>query len=255
MIRGLPHPHSCPLTTANTISKVTDGATAQSSEANVNSSSPKMNIRRRPIRSASFPAASKNAANTMLYAFSTHDRFEIEVPLNDRSMFGKAMFTIVASTNATVAPSAAIASTVRGSGPRLRTQSLDQVRVGLERLAGSAPAKLADAGQGLPVHESDRLDVRLDHQVGVLARSSDGVGAPDHHARHERLTQLGDPRVATGQHTPERPSEPGDSTEVGTGEVAHPAGHVERDHWSFAGPGHRRHRQVVEHPTVHEHPS
>ena len=33
-------------------------------------------------------------------------------------MFGNAMFTIVASTNATAAPSYAIASTVRGAGPR-----------------------------------------------------------------------------------------------------------------------------------------
>ncbi len=67
--------------------------------------------------SAIRPAATRNAAKTMLYAFSTHDSDEIEVPLNDWAMLGKAMLTIVASTNATAAPSEAIASTRRGTAP------------------------------------------------------------------------------------------------------------------------------------------
>jgi hypothetical protein len=54
----------------------------------------------------------RNAANTMLYAFRTHDSVEIEVPGNERAMSGNAMFTIVASTKATAPPSEAIASTV-----------------------------------------------------------------------------------------------------------------------------------------------
>src|SRR5690242_3183256 len=77
-----------------------------------------MNMRRRPTRSAIRPAATRNAANTMLYAFRIHDSEEIEVPGNDLAMLGNAMLTIVASTNATAAPRDAITSTVTGEGPR-----------------------------------------------------------------------------------------------------------------------------------------
>jgi seryl-tRNA(Sec) selenium transferase len=70
----------------------------------------------------------------MLYAFSTHERDAIEVPLKECAMLGNAMLTIVASTNATAAPNEAIASTRRGVGaPRLTT---------LVATAGSTPAAL-----------------------------------------------------------------------------------------------------------------
>ena len=49
-----------------TISSAGDGAIAHSSDAKVNSSTPKMKMRLRPIRSASFPTGTRNAANTML---------------------------------------------------------------------------------------------------------------------------------------------------------------------------------------------
>jgi hypothetical protein len=48
-----------------------------------------MKKRRRPSRSAILPAATRNAANTMLYAFSTHESDEIDVPLNDPLMSGR----------------------------------------------------------------------------------------------------------------------------------------------------------------------
>lgn len=91
-----------------------DGASAHSSDAPVNSSSPKMKARRRPIRSAMRPAATRNAAKTMLYALRTQESVEIDVPWNVRAMLGNAMLTIVASTKATAAPSDAIARTVEG---------------------------------------------------------------------------------------------------------------------------------------------
>ena len=110
-------------TTRKAISSSADGATAHNTDAAVNNSSPKMNARRRPMRSAIRPAATRNAANTMLYAFRTQDSDEIDVPGNERPMLGNAMLTIVASMNATAAPSDAIASTTRGSGPRRRRGS------------------------------------------------------------------------------------------------------------------------------------
>ena len=57
-------PSAC--TTRKATSGPSDGATAHSSEAAVNSSRPKTNMRRRPSRSAIRPAATRKAANTML---------------------------------------------------------------------------------------------------------------------------------------------------------------------------------------------
>ena len=53
-------------TSRNTISAVTEGASAQAAEASVKTLNPATNIRRRPTRSASRPAATRNAAKTML---------------------------------------------------------------------------------------------------------------------------------------------------------------------------------------------
>ncbi len=54
-----------------------DGARPPSADAAVNSAIAARNTRRRPMRSASTPAGTRHAANTMVYAFSTHDRVEV----------------------------------------------------------------------------------------------------------------------------------------------------------------------------------
>src|SRR6059058_1161547 len=99
-------------------------------------------------------------------------------------MFGNAMLTIVASTNATLAPSEAIASTVRGADPcrrrisasgagasrggeasmgtggiarcpGLRGQLAGQVRVRGERLTRGTSSDLDHARHRLPIHQAD----------------------------------------------------------------------------------------------------
>ena len=57
-------PSAC--STRNAVSVPGDGATAHSTDATVNSSSPLMKTRRRPMRSARRPAATRKAAKTML---------------------------------------------------------------------------------------------------------------------------------------------------------------------------------------------
>ena len=116
-------PSAC--TTRKAISAPADGAIAHSSEPTVNSSRPTTNTRRRPSESAIPAPAMRNAANTTLYAFRTHDNAETDAPGNERVMSGNAMFTIVASTKAITPPSDAIASTVRGEGLRRTVISLD----------------------------------------------------------------------------------------------------------------------------------
>src|SRR6202035_4391481 len=112
--------------------------------------------------------------------------------------FGSAMLTIVTSTNATAAPSDAIASTVRGDGPRRRagatalmsrsaagdgstgTAVLDiarasllgrqtawQVGVGSERLPRRATSDLDRERERLPVHQPDVVDRWSDDHGGV----------------------------------------------------------------------------------------
>ncbi len=75
----------------------TVGARPAAAEAARNVSRPAMNIRRRPTRSATRPAGTSSAANTMLYAVRIHDSPASEVSLNDARMSGKAMLTIVTS--------------------------------------------------------------------------------------------------------------------------------------------------------------
>lgn len=55
-----------PCSTRNATSSPTLSAIAHSPDATVNNATPKMNTRLRPIRSASLPAATRNAAKTML---------------------------------------------------------------------------------------------------------------------------------------------------------------------------------------------
>src|SRR5579863_9601274 len=61
-------------TTRAATSTQTSGAAAQAAEARPNTTIPVRNAARRPIRSAARPAGTSSAANTIAYAFSTHDR-------------------------------------------------------------------------------------------------------------------------------------------------------------------------------------
>jgi hypothetical protein len=81
------------------ITSSTLGATATSADAARNAQRPTKNIFRRPTRSATLPAGTSSAANTMLYAFRIQDRSASDASGNDRSMSGNAMLTIVASRN------------------------------------------------------------------------------------------------------------------------------------------------------------
>src|SRR4051794_2667984 len=101
-------PAAC--STRAAVSIETEDATPQKSEATVKTTIPVVNIRRLPKRSASRPDTTRNAANTMLYAFSTHDSDSIELPWNDDWMLGNATLTIVASRNASSAPNDATSS-------------------------------------------------------------------------------------------------------------------------------------------------
>src|SRR4051794_41842905 len=119
-------------------------------------------------------------------------------------MSGKAMLTIVASTNAMTPPSDAIASTTRGSGPRRRAagaatrvgapagsavviamrpgsfldrQARCQLGVGSQRLGGHAPADVTRAADGVPLQEADALDVQRGDRVGVQPGGRDRVEA------------------------------------------------------------------------------
>src|SRR2546427_8577605 len=109
-------------------------------------------------------------------------------------MFGNAMLTIVASTNATLAPSEAIASTVRGADPCRRTTSASgtgassggeasmgtggiarssglrgqqarQVRVRGECLARGTASDLDYARHLLPINQANSFGLRGDHEV------------------------------------------------------------------------------------------
>lgn len=75
----------------------TDGAIPHNIEAKVKMTTALRNSRRRPIRSASRPAGISAAANTIVYAFSTHDRAAVLVPLKVRLIEGKATYKMVVS--------------------------------------------------------------------------------------------------------------------------------------------------------------
>ncbi len=111
------------------------GASAQAADAAVNTSSPSSEIRFRPSRSAARPAATRNAAKTMLYALSTHERSSMPASGNERAMSGIAIVTIVASRNAMKTPSDAINRTDRGATWRRRTTFPNA----LDRRPGSGP--------------------------------------------------------------------------------------------------------------------
>ena len=79
---------------------ISDGsfqASAARSDAAVNTASPAMNRRRRPMRSAARPPSSRKPPNTSAYALITHCRFCCE---NPRSTWieGRATFTMAMSS-------------------------------------------------------------------------------------------------------------------------------------------------------------
>jgi len=79
------------------ISTPSVGAAPQMAEAAQKTSRPAKKIRRRPTRSATRPDESSSEANTMLYAFSTHESVASEAVGKLRRMAGNAMFAIVPS--------------------------------------------------------------------------------------------------------------------------------------------------------------
>lgn len=110
-------------------SKPSDGAAAHTADPAVNTTIPLVKTRRLPSTSASRPAGTRNAANTMLYAFNTHDNDANELPENELRISGNATLTIVASRNASRAPSdatskARLASNRRVSGAAAAAASL-----------------------------------------------------------------------------------------------------------------------------------
>ncbi len=75
-------------------SQPTDGAAAHRPEAATNTSAPAMKTRLRPRRSASRPAGTSSAANTIAYALSTHDSDASLAPPKLAWMSGNAMLTM-----------------------------------------------------------------------------------------------------------------------------------------------------------------
>src|SRR5580658_1600566 len=80
--------------TRATISRPTPGASPHSTDPTLNPASPATNSRRRPIRSAHRPAGTSTAANTIVYALSTHDNELRLVSGYCLLMYGKARLTM-----------------------------------------------------------------------------------------------------------------------------------------------------------------
>ena len=93
----------------------TEGAAAQPAEPIANTTSPSSNVLRRPRRSPSRPAGTRHAANTIAYAFSTHDSAPLELPGKSSAIDGNAMFTMKRSSWAMNTPRA---TTVKASRRR-----------------------------------------------------------------------------------------------------------------------------------------
>jgi hypothetical protein len=137
--------------------------------------------RRRPSRSASRPAGTRKAANTMLYALSTHESEPRLLPENDVLIAGNATLTIVASRNASSAPSDATSSACRASNRR----------------RAAAPAGAA---------ASATIEI-ASHPSGTSSRSTQGgaagtvVLARAMHATYERRLRAAIRRSAYGSFT------------------------------------------------------
>ena len=136
--------------TRKTTSRPSEGAIAHSSDAAVKMITPHSNRRLRPSRSAMRPAATRNAANTMLYAFRTHETLAKSASGNDFWMSGNATFTIVASMNASTAPSDATISTRSGLETRRVTTGREAAAPGTVK---PAPSRNEDVLHRERLHE------------------------------------------------------------------------------------------------------
>ena len=194
------------------------------------------------------------------------------------------MFTIVASTNATAAPSDAIASTVRGDGPRRRAGALT---------SRSAAGDRSTARRCLTSSWTSLLVASLLDKSGLAASASRAAWRPISTTRGSAFQSISpipstwgvitrsacsraaatvsllptvtvrtivSPRRGISASLPvnarrigrPRRARPGRCAAL---ELPHAAGHVDRDHRPLASARHRRHRKVVEHPAVDEQPA
>src|SRR6478735_2918782 len=146
-------------------SQPSDGAAAHTADPAVNTRIPLVKTRRLPSTSASRPAGTRNAANTMLYAFNTHDNDAKELPENEVRISGNATLTIVASRKASRAPKDATSRARLASNRRVSG-------------AAAAAASLIPSGGVLPqqpsgtsqAHRRGRCDRHADQQPPVVVR-------------------------------------------------------------------------------------
>src|SRR3954447_10171292 len=103
---------------ASTISAPTStptvGASPRSIEPTVNTTTPIRNIRRRPTRSARRPLGISSAANTRVYALSTHDTVDGPAELNVLLIAGNETKPIVVSRNTANTARLVDVSTIHG---------------------------------------------------------------------------------------------------------------------------------------------
>jgi hypothetical protein len=84
-------------TTRAPIRSSTEFDAPQTTDAARKRNTPRKKKRRRPYRSASRPAGTRAAANTIVYALMIHESWASELSGNDVRMSGNAMLTIVTS--------------------------------------------------------------------------------------------------------------------------------------------------------------
>src|SRR5262249_50949226 len=90
-------PTACSMRAAT--STPADGASPHSADAAVNAMTAARKVRRRPIRSESRPAGMSSAANTMVYALSTHDSDDVSTDEKSAPIAENATNRIVVSRN------------------------------------------------------------------------------------------------------------------------------------------------------------
>ena len=109
-------PAACSTRAATSTTTETDSP--HSTEAARKITTPAMNIRLRPTRSASRSAGTSAAAKTMLYPLRIQDSSPSESWVNDPRMSGKAILTIVTSSSAINTATDVTASTFHRRAPR-----------------------------------------------------------------------------------------------------------------------------------------
>src|SRR5215207_7481597 len=105
-------PRACSARAATSSSTL--GARPHRAEATVNTATDTRKHRRRPTRSAIRPAGTRAAANTIVYAFSTHDSEPRLTSGNERTRSGKATNRIVVSRKTAKTDRVVTASTTQG---------------------------------------------------------------------------------------------------------------------------------------------